>query len=72
MQHATLGDFVGTPLTQIMTVQQQAMGQSGSGGQDSAAASLPIPPEDEARIIGQMLERHYRQTLDEPVPEPGM
>ncbi|NHN89995.1 hypothetical protein, partial [Acetobacter conturbans] len=66
---AALDDLVGTPLTQIMTA-EQAMEESGSGGQDPAAA-LQIPPEEEARIIGQMLERHYRQTLDEPVPALG-
>lgn len=66
---AGLGDLVGTPLTQIMTP-AQAMEEREHHGREASPA-LQIPPEEEARIIGQMLERHYRQVLDEPVPALG-
>lgn len=69
MLQAGLGDLVRAPLTQIMTP-AQAMEDRGTHGRE-ASPELQIPPEEEARIIGQMLERHYRQVLDEPVPALG-
>lgn len=69
MLQAVLGTLVGAPLTQIMTPVQAMEEQDRSGR--AASPGLPIPPEEEARIIGQMLERHYRQVLDEPVPALG-
>ncbi|GCE91345.1 hypothetical protein MSKU15_2946 [Komagataeibacter diospyri] len=69
MLQAVLGTLVGAPLTQIMTP-VQAMEEREYGGR-AASPDLQIPPEEEARIIGQMLERHYRQVLDEPVPALG-
>ncbi|MBV0888793.1 hypothetical protein KTQ54_09600 [Komagataeibacter oboediens] len=69
MLQAGLGDLVRAPLTQIMTP-AQAMEEREHHGREASPA-LQIPPEEEARIIGQMLERHYRQVLDEPVPALG-
>ncbi|GBR06822.1 hypothetical protein AOE01nite_33570 [Acetobacter oeni] len=69
MLQAVLDTLVGAPLTQIMTP-VQAMEEREHGGR-AASPDLQIPPEEEARIIGQMLERHYRQVLDEPVPALG-
>lgn len=69
MLEAVLGTMVGTPLTQIMTP-AQAMADTEQGRRE-VLQDLHIPPEDEARLIGQMLERHYRQVLDESVPALG-
>lgn len=69
MLQAGLGDLVRAPLTQIMTP-AQAMEDRGTHGRE-VSPELQIPPEEEARMIGQMLERHYRQVLDEPVPALG-
>lgn len=69
MLQAVLGTLVGAPLTQIMTP-VQAMEEREHDGR-AASPDLQIPPEEEAQIIGQMLERHYRQVLDEPVPALG-
>ncbi|GCE84570.1 hypothetical protein [Komagataeibacter diospyri] len=69
MLQAVLGTLVGAPLTQIM-IPVQAMDEREHDGR-TASPDLQIPPEEEARIIGQMLERHYRQVLDEPVPALG-
>lgn len=69
MLQAGLGDLVRAPLTQIMTP-AQATEDRGTHGQ-KASPALQIPPEEEARIIGQMLEGHYRQVLDESVPALG-
>lgn len=65
-----LGSLVGTPLTQIMTPgQTMAEQESRSGLRDEG--SLSIPPEEEARLIGEVMDRHYRQVLDEAVPALG-
>ena len=70
MVQAALGDLVGAPpLMQIMTP-AQTMEDRGTHGRE-VSSELQIPPEEEARIIGQMLERHYRLVLDEPVPALG-
>ncbi|PYD77385.1 hypothetical protein ACM0P6_09075 [Komagataeibacter sucrofermentans] len=69
MLQVGLGDLVRAPLTQIMTP-AQATEDRGMQGRE-VSPELQIPPEEEARIIGQMLERHYRQVLDEPVPALG-
>ncbi|PYD78885.1 hypothetical protein CFR80_15855 [Komagataeibacter oboediens] len=70
MLQVGLGDLVRAPLTQIMTP-AQAMEDRGTTPGREVSPELQIPPEEEARIIGQMLERHYRQVLDEPVPALG-
>lgn len=65
-----LGSLVGTPLTQIMTPgQTMAEREARSGLRDEG--SLSIPPEEEARVIGEVMDRHYRQVLDEAVPALG-
>lgn len=65
-----LGSLVGTPLTQIMTPgQTMAEQESRSGLRDEG--SLSISPEEEARLVGEVMDRHYRQVIDEAVPALG-
>lgn len=64
-----LGDLVGVPLTQIMTA-QQAM-EDRDRGEGCETLDVQIPPEEEARILAEVLERHYRRTLDDVVPALG-
>lgn len=59
---ARLGDLVRPPLTEIQTA-EQAMAES--AGEPPAPSG--ISPEDEARIIRDTLDAHYRETLDLPV-----
>lgn len=61
-----LGDLVQAPLTEIRTIQQMMAERDGD---DEAAMSEPdIAPADMARIVQEMMDRQYRQVLDEPVP----
>jgi hypothetical protein len=54
------------PLTEIRTIQQMMAERDGD---DEAAMSEPdIAPADMARIVQEMMDRQYRQVLDEPVP----
>lgn len=69
MLKEALGDLVGAPLTQIMTA-QQAMDERGRG-EGGKTPDVQIPPEEEARILAEVLERHYRKTLDDVVPVLG-
>jgi hypothetical protein len=60
-----LGDLVRNPLTEIRTVKQileDAPDRSEREPKDE------IPPEIAKRIMWQHLDRHYRETLDEPIP----
>lgn len=62
---ATLADLVGTPLTEIETV-EQAMAARREGRTASETAA-DIPPEVAAPLVHAVLDRKYRATLDEPV-----
>jgi hypothetical protein len=57
-----VGSMVGKPLTEIETV-EQAMRAQGSRKTEEAA----VPPEVASEIIHQAMDRHYRETLDQPV-----
>jgi hypothetical protein len=59
---ACLGDLVRPPLTGIQTA-DQAMAES--AGEPPAPSGLS--PEDEARIVRDTLDAHYRETLDLPI-----
>lgn len=71
MLAAALGGLVGRPLTQIMTPEQMTAARKTQPAREEAAEQPSIPPEEEARIIGEMMDRHYRQTLDEVIPALG-
>jgi len=59
-----LGDLVLTPLSEIRTVEQVMAEESASKDNDAVS---PIPPEGSEAIVHQFLDRHYRETLDQPV-----
>lgn len=65
MIEAILGDLVRTPLTEIRTIQQMMEGESDSSEQN---LENDIPPEIAKHLIQQQLDKHYRETLDLPVP----
>ena len=58
-----LGDLVGSPLISHQDP-AQAMAQYTGQAEDAPG----IPPEEAARIIHAHLDKHYRRTLDEPMP----
>lgn len=60
-----LGDLVGTPLTEIETI-EQAMAARREGRTVSEPAP-DIPVEVAIPLVHAMLDRQYRATLDEPV-----
>jgi hypothetical protein len=57
-----VGSMVGKPLTEIETVEQAMRKQGPSEREES-----PVPPEIATQIIHQAMDRHYRETLDQPV-----
>ena len=58
------GDLVGAPLTEIRTIEQMMAEKSASKDKDSAST---VPPEIAEQVAHQYLDRHYRETLDQPV-----
>ena len=59
-----LGDFVRAPSTEIRTVQQM-MAEKPVRDDDKAVST--VPPEVGEQVVHQYLDRHYRETLDQPV-----
>jgi hypothetical protein len=57
-----VGSMVGKPLTEIETV-EQAMRNQGPSEREESPVSLEIA----TQIIHQTMDRHYRETLDQPV-----
>ncbi|MCA3184555.1 MAG: hypothetical protein IOB85_00065 [Methylobacterium sp.] len=60
-----LGTLIGAPLTQIRTVEQ--MMAEGPVKQATPSATPDLPPEIMAKLIHDHMDRHYRETLDQPV-----
>ena len=58
-----LGDLVGSPLISHQDP-EQAMAEYTGQAEDAPG----LPPEEAARIIHAHLDKHYRRTLDEPMP----
>ncbi|CCV06943.1 conserved hypothetical protein [Mesorhizobium metallidurans STM 2683] len=58
------GDLVRTPLTEIRTVQQMMTERP---AKDGKTPSSQIPPELAEQVIHEYLDRHYKDTLDQPV-----
>ena len=58
-----LGDLVGSPLISHQDP-EQAMAAFAGQPEDEP----DIPPEEAARIVHDHLDKHYRRTLDEPIP----
>src|SRR3546814_17499904 len=65
---AHLGNLVGTPLTEIRTLEQMLADEA---TQRPVLDEPEIPPEDMERIVHAMLTREYIKVLDEPVPMLG-
>ncbi|MDX8464409.1 hypothetical protein RFM26_01755 [Mesorhizobium sp. VK23B] len=59
-----LGDLVRTPLTEITTVEQMKAGRPRKGAETSPSN---VPPEVAEQEIRKYLDRHYLETLDQPV-----
>ncbi|RWD75111.1 hypothetical protein [Mesorhizobium sp.] len=59
-----LGHLVRTPLTKITTVEQMKAERPSEGAQTSRS---DIPPEIAEQAIREHVDRHYRETLDQPV-----
>lgn len=64
----TLAGLTGAPLTEIQTIEQ--MRATAPRG-DAPKAEPAIPPEVQAELVHDMLDRQYRSLLDEPVPMLG-
>ena len=58
-----LAGLVGTPLTEIQTIEQM---KAAPRGEDRASAAH-IPPEMQAQLVHAMLDQQYKALLDEPV-----
>jgi len=63
-----LGEFAGVPLSVIETLDQARAAQDRAGSVIPPAA---VPVEVAAPLVHAMLDRHYRATLDHPVPMLG-
>ena len=64
-----LGALLGTPLTSHED--PAARLGSGAGEPDPGQEAPEIPPEDVEDVLVPLIEGHYRQVLDEPVPMLG-
>jgi len=67
MLAAALGDLVGSPLTEIQTVEQLKAAPRRKPDETAAA----IPPEVREKLVHEALDQHYRASLDEPTPMLG-
>ncbi len=59
-----LGDIVGTPLTEIRTVEQMMAERPPS---ERGEATSEVPPEIAEQVVHQFMDRQYRETLDQTV-----
>ncbi|MGR3557181.1 MAG: hypothetical protein ACU0CF_04580 [Sagittula sp.] len=62
------GALLKRPLTTIQTVEQMRSERRGGEPQDAADG---IPPEMARQLMQEHLDRHYRETLDAPIPALG-
>lgn len=65
---AAAGDLLRAPLTTIRTVEQMRADQRRDGPSDAADE---IPPEIARQLMRDHLDKHYRETLDAPIPALG-
>ena len=65
---AAVGDLLGRPLTTIRTVKQMQAEQRRDGPREAAEE---IPPEIARQLMQDHLDKHYRETLDAPIPALG-
>lgn len=62
---AAAGDLLKSPLTTIRTVDQMRAEQQRDGPREEADE---IPPEIARQLMRDHLDKHYRETLDAPIP----
>lgn len=60
-----LGPLISTPILVRQTV-EQAMSEHRE--ESTQAETLDLPPDVEAQLMRDVYDRHYRETLDEPIP----
>ncbi len=65
---AAAGDLLRAPLTTIRTVEQMRADQRRNGPSDAADE---VPPEIAHQLMRDHLDKHYRETLDAPIPALG-
>lgn len=65
---AAAGDLLRAPLTTIRTVEQMRADQRRDRPSDAADE---IPPEIARQLMRDHLDKHYRETLDAPIPALG-
>jgi len=66
---ALLSGLVGPALTKLQTPEQlMAENESHQHDDDESASAQSIEPEMAAEVISNVLDQHYRQSLDEPIP----
>lgn len=65
---AAAGDLLKSPLTTIRTVEQMRADQRRDGPGEAADE---IPPEIARQLMRDHLDKHYRETLDAPIPALG-
>lgn len=65
---AVAGDLLKSPLATIRTVDQMRTDQSHDGPREGADE---IPPEIARQLMQDHLDKHYRETLDAPIPALG-
>jgi hypothetical protein len=65
---AAAGDLLRAPLTTIRTVDQMRADQQSDGPREAADE---IPPEIARQLMRDHLDKHYRETLDAPIPALG-
>ncbi len=66
---AAAGDLLRPPLTTIQTVEQAMRDRVTRGEREEPAEE--IPPDVARQILQDHLDRHYRDTLDQPIPVLG-
>lgn len=62
---AATGNLLRSPLTTIRTVDQMRVDQRADGPREAADE---IPPEIARQLMRDHLDKHYRETLDTPIP----
>ena len=65
---AAAGDLLKSPLTTIRTVDQMRADQRRDGPSEETDE---IPPEIARQLMRDHLDKHYRETLDAPIPALG-
>ena len=63
-----LGDLVGSPLTSLQTIECLMQEERPPAKHDPGAE---LPPDLEAQILAEHLDRHYRKTLSDKIPALG-